>query len=177
MEDAIVLDSGSGIDLFCNDKWFESIDVNPAPIKIGTNAGQLRAEHKAHLKGYGDVPFSSKAITNILSLGETSEKYKCTMDTSKDNAIYVHTPKEVVRFGRSDSKLYEYEPVHPNKGKKALTSSPAPRFSQNFAFGQTVEENKLLHAPRESQRAKAARELLAALGSPSVAERRQAPLT
>ena len=37
-------------------------------------------------------------------------------------------------------------------------------------FAQTVEENKLFYAPREVDRAKQACDLLAALGSPSIAD-------
>ena len=37
-------------------------------------------------------------------------------------------------------------------------------------FAQTVEENKLFYAPREVDRAKQARDLLAALGPPSIAD-------
>ena len=39
-----------------------------------------------------------------------------------------------------------------------------------IAFAQTVEENKLFYTPRELDRAKKARDLLAALGSPSIAD-------
>ena len=41
MEDTLLLDSSSGIDLFCNANWLSDIRLRDVPALIGTNAGSL----------------------------------------------------------------------------------------------------------------------------------------
>ena len=68
MEDTIILDSGSGIDLFCNADWLQDIRLKDVPIVIGTNAGSLNIDQEGTLASYGKVPFSENAVTNIMFL-------------------------------------------------------------------------------------------------------------
>ena len=73
----------------------------------------------------------------------------------------VHTPTKVVRFGRNKANLYSHTPTSLNSVKK-------------HSHVQTVEENQRFHTPRENKRAKAARDLLVSLGSPSVQDLKRA---
>ena len=50
------------------------------------------------------------------------------------------------------------------------TKTKTPGVSKKVSFAQTVEENKMFHTPREIKKAKMARDLLAALGTPSIAD-------
>ena len=111
MENTMLLDSGSGIDLFCNADWLHNIRPKATPALIGTNAGSFSVNQQGDLKAYGTVPFSSDAVTNILSLGVITDKYRVTMDSAKDNAFHVHTPEKVVRFGRDHAKVYTHIPT------------------------------------------------------------------
>ena len=96
MEETLLLDSGSGIDLFCNPNWLSDIRSRTIPALIGTNAGSLSVDEEGEWNTYGSVPFSADAVTNILSLGVVTDRYRVTMDSAVDNAFYVHTPKRVL---------------------------------------------------------------------------------
>ena len=97
-------------------------------------------------------------MTNIMSLGKLTDKYRVTFDSAVDKAFFVHTPEKTVRFGRNKTNLYTHTPTRLEcEDKKTV-------------LVQTVEENMKFHTPREIKRAKLARDLIAALGSPSVAD-------
>ena len=163
MEDAILLDSGSSIDLFCREDWLTDVRKRPVTANIGTNAGSLTVNEEGDLSGYGTVPHAEDAVANILSLGMITDKHRVTMDSAVDNAFYVHiSDTKKVRFARDDAKVHTFVPA--KLGKKNPRIEP-PR--DRGVFVQTVEENKLFYTPREVARAKRARDLLAAVGSPS----------
>ena len=116
------------------------------------------------MKSWINTKQREDALTNILSLAQTTDKYRVTFDSAKDNAFYVHTPKKTVRFGRTKANLYAHTPT------RMATSKPEVTPLGPKTFVQTVEENMKFHTPREIKRAKLARDLIAALGSPSVAD-------
>ena len=112
--------------------------------------------------------FGRKAVANILSLGVITDKYRVTMDSAKDNAFYVHTENKVVRFGRDESMVYTH--ILTTLGRNKTKEWTMNHQITTGMFVQTVEENKLFYTPREVARAKKARDLLIATGSPSVAD-------
>ena len=85
----MVLDSGSSVDLFCNKDWIQDIEKIQNPQTLHTNAGGLKVTLQGMLPKYGQAPLDKTAMTNILSLGVLSSKYRITMDTAKDNASSV----------------------------------------------------------------------------------------
>ena len=89
------------------------------------------------------------------------------MDSAIDNAFYVHVSKDKkVRFGRDEAYVYTHVPTKLGKKKNDATKTTP----ESGCFVQSVEENKLFYTPREVNRAKRARELLIATGSPSTAD-------
>ena len=116
------------------------------------------------LPNYGTVPFREDAMTNLMSLARVTDRYRVTFDSAKDNAFYVHTPNKVVRFGRNDANLYTHKPTSLG-ADDSIQETKEPT-----VFVQSVEENMKFYTPREIKRAKAARDLLAALGTPSIAD-------
>ena len=152
LTDLIVMDSGSSSDLFCKLEWLLKVEQSMTPASLETNAGKITVDKEGTLPDYGKVMYSPKAMTNILSLAMASDKYRITMDTAIDNAFLVHTPQGIRRFARDANNLYTYQ--------------PAPQVKQTHV--QTLEENLKFHTPREISRAKAAKRLIEALGSPSV---------
>ena len=87
----MVLDSGSSIDLFCNEEWLQDIKDLQDPHEVNTNAGGFKVKQEGELPNYGRLPLDKEAMTNILSVGVMSDKYRITMDTAKENAFFVHT--------------------------------------------------------------------------------------
>ena len=73
-KDIMVLDSGSSIDLFCNEKWLQDIKDLQDPHEVNTNAGGFKVKQEGELPNYGRVPLDKEAMTNILSVGVMSDK-------------------------------------------------------------------------------------------------------
>ena len=163
LKDTMVLDSGSSIDLMCNPNFLQDITVTTDPCTLQTNGGQVQVVEEGLLPGYGRVPYHSDAMTNLMSLAKLTDQYRVTFDSSVDNAFYVYTPDKTVRFGRNAANLYTHKP-------KGLSQEQQQQPKTETVFVQSVEENMKFHTPREIKRAKAARDLLAALGTPSMAD-------
>ena len=110
---------------------------------------------------FGKVNLNQEALTNALSLALTADKYRVTFDGAVDNAFCVHTNETVIRFERDPvTNLCAHGPT----ACKTSKNSKSPIVQQHL---NTVEENMKFHAPREIKRAKLARHLINALGSPS----------
>ena len=163
LSEYMILDSGSSTDLFCNKGLLKQVKPGNKSVSLTTNAGDITVDKVGTLPAYGEVPFHEDAVTNIFSLAKLVEKYRVTFDSDVDNAFYVHTPSKVVRFPKTESNLYAHKPSN------AVSQSPS-----QAVHVQTVEENMNLHTPREVKRAKAARDALVALGSPSVQDLKSA---
>ena len=118
-KDSMVLNSGSSIDLFCNEEWLQDIKDLQDPHEVNTNAGGFKVKQEGELPNYGRVPLDKEAMTNILSVGVMLNKYRITMDTAKENAFFVHTPKKIVKFARNPAYLYTHTPSRMPKGKPA----------------------------------------------------------
>ena len=157
----MVLDSASSVDPFANPAFLQDIKEAPKQNTVHTNGGPVEISQQGTLPSFGMVPYHHDGLTNITSLAKATDKYRITFDSAVDNAFYVHTPQKVVRFARNDSNLYVHKPT--NVPKK----TPPPKAT---AFVQTVAENLKFHTPREIKRAKRARDLLAALGTPRIAD-------
>ena len=164
----LILDSGSSIDLFCNEKMLQDIVPKDDSTSLTTNAGTLTAIQEGTLADYGKVPYHPKAVANIMSLAKLSDKYHVQYDNKKDDAFYVHTPRKTVRFTRDKSGLYAHQP-----SRSAATVHDTPA-THTMTHLQTVDENMKFYTPREIKRAKQARELLSILGSPSVRDLKKA---
>ena len=140
-------------------------EIRSVTHEVNTNAGGFKVKQEGELPNYGRVPLDKEAMTNILSVGVMSDKYRITMDTAKENAFFVHTPKKIVKFARNPAYLYTHAPSRMPKGKAATAG-----VHKKVMFVQSVEENKMFHTPREIKKAKIVRDLLAALGTPSKAD-------
>ena len=116
-KDTMVLDSGSSIELFCNEEWLQDIKDLPDPHELNTNADGFKVKQEGELPYYDRVPLDREAMTNILSVGVMSDKYRISMDTAKENAFFVHTPKKIVKFARNPAYLYTHTPSRMPQGK------------------------------------------------------------
>lgn len=59
-----------------------------------------------------------EALTNILLLASTANKFQVALDSAVDNEFCVHTPEKVIRFARDSSNLHTHHvPTAPKESK------------------------------------------------------------
>ena len=149
----ILLDSQSTMDLFCNRDIVTNVRPTKTSMVLKSNGGTMKIKQKATMPGYNqDVWFDERAITNIIALKNLTKQYRVTYD-SLDSKFVVHRPhKTSMAFEMHSSGLHIYQPKH----------------NEDFAFVETVEENKHGLTKRQITGAKAARQLYSALQYPSI---------
>ena len=74
--------------------------------RISTNGGIVTTNKMATLKGYGDVWFHEKAITNLLSLSNIKERFRFTYDSINGDSFDVFTMDGIRHFKALDTGLY-----------------------------------------------------------------------
>ncbi|KAI2501792.1 Reverse transcriptase (RNA-dependent DNA polymerase) [Fragilaria crotonensis] len=153
MRNWILLDNQSSVSVFCNKDLVQNIrESNDGNMHLSTNGGVLVTNKKADLPQWGEVWFNESAITNIISYAEMADRYRITYDSGKEDAFVVHlSDDKTVRFARRGNNLYVFKP--PIKGVQLLN---------------TIEENKTFYTQRQFDKAKRARDLYHALGTPSI---------
>ena len=107
---SIIIDSASTSDIFSDPAMVHSIHPSNQPLKVNTLSGQTIIKNQAYV---GDYPppvwYHPSGGVNILSLNNVRKYYKCTMDTSKDNAIFMHLQDgSTIKFKGSGKGLYQY---------------------------------------------------------------------
>eukprot|EP00536_Pseudo-nitzschia_multiseries_P006584 jgi/Psemu1/15677/gm1.15677_g len=104
----ILLDSQSSLNLIVNPALVTNI--RPAPnngfMNIHCNSGVSRTNLIADLPRFGVVWFYEGGLANVLSLALVPDQYQVIVDTSIDNALYVHKDGGTRRFQRSACNLY-----------------------------------------------------------------------
>lgn len=155
MKTHLLLDSQSTIDLICNSSLVTDIHDIDTPIILNTNAGSMVVKKQATMPDYGLVYFSEEAMANVISLANMSKKYHVQYDSAKEDAIIVTHGECKAKFIRTKSGLY---------AKKIKMADVAT------CMVETVKENENFYTPRQISRAKRARELINALGYPSISD-------
>ena len=151
--DCLVGDSGAGCSVISNRTMLTNIRKAPGNklMRIHCNSGVVETNRIGDLAGYGVVWYNPKGIANILSLGEASRKHRITMDSSIDNAIYLHLADDTMqRFECIDSGVYCYN----------LRRSNAHVFSSIIS----VKDQEQQYSALDVGRAKAARKLQEVMG-------------
>ena len=59
-------------------------------MTVKGNGGYLKTHQKAHVENYGEAWFDERAITNIMSLKNSKEKFRVTYDSDRDKTFTVH---------------------------------------------------------------------------------------
>jgi hypothetical protein len=162
MKDYIILDNGSSLSLFANEKLVENIRKSDTKLLLATNAGVKENDMKASVPEFGDVWFDKDAIANIFGFAELKKKCRITYDSDKEDAFLVHTENGLIKFEASPQGLYRYK-VSQNylDGLKEMVQE-----TSNIVT--TVAENRKNYTQRQFDRAKEARKLYHNLGTPTV---------
>ena len=150
----LVGDSGAGCSVIADADLLT--DIHDAPdgktMTIHCNSGTTTTSKRGYLKGYGLVWHDPNGIANIISLGECSTRYRITMDTNIDNALYVHKPNgSVRRFECTKDGIYCCD----------MRSTSKQKFMFNIT---TVEGQEQQYSALDVSRAKEARKLQDTMG-------------
>ena len=151
LRNVIMLDNGSTTSLFANKQFVQDIKEVDKPLELLTNGGEINPDHKATVKGFGEVWHDPNSIANIFSFAELKKKHRITYDSDKEDAFLVHQPDKIVKFTGTNEGLYLYKP--PDRALNLLN---------------TVKENEQLYTGRQLARAKLARRLCHNVGAPSI---------
>jgi hypothetical protein len=129
LQEVILLDSQSTMDLFCNAALVSKTRKSTTSMRLKSNGGTMAVTRKSTMPGYNkDVWFSTRAITNIIALSNLIQKYRVTYD-SDDNLFVVHQ--------ESQGKLNMEFCMH-----KCGLHYYNQRNEKHLAFVNTVSENK-----------------------------------
>ena len=152
MQKWILLDNQSSVTVFSNKDLVTNIRTTQDTLNLHTNGGVLTTNLKCDIPHWGEAWFAPNGITNIFSYSEMAKKYKITSDSSIDTAFTVHLPERKVRFEELDNGLYVF----------------IPKQYRNVQFLSSIEENKGFFTKNQFERAKKARDLYHAIGTPSI---------
>ena len=84
------MDNQSTMDLFCNESLVSTTFESKTPMRLKSNGGTMKVNHKATIKGYErPVWFSKDAIMNIIVLKNIIWQYRVTYD-SDESTFVVH---------------------------------------------------------------------------------------
>ena len=91
----VLLDSDWNATIFCEEEYVASIwDVNES-MGVGTNGnGQLISTQKCIVPYLGEKWFNKDSMTNIIAMKDMTDKFRVTMDSAVEKALFVHMPKK-----------------------------------------------------------------------------------
>jgi hypothetical protein len=155
LNEVILLDSQSTMNLFCNTSLVSKISKSRSNMRLKINGGTMVVTRKATMEGYNKtVWFSTRAITNIIAPHNLIDQYRVTHD-SDDFMFFVRLEsdsKPNMEFKMHKSGLHCYE----------------PRKEHHMTFVNTVSENKSGFTKRQIKCAEITRNLYKTLSYPSM---------
>ena len=160
----LLLDSASTVSSVKSESMVTKIEpAGDDSTKVFTNGGEMEYSHAGELRFFPFRVFYNKdSIANILSLAHIRDKYKVTMDSSVDDAFYVHiSPKHILRFQRHSPGLYYIDTRNLIDNKNEVNA---------YSFFSTVKANKEYFSSRDIEGADRARVLQQLLQWPSTAD-------
>jgi hypothetical protein len=149
----ILLDNQSTHDTFYNAELLVNIKDAAGRVSIKGSGGVLEYKKTGVLPGYGTVWYNPDAITNILSFSRVEKKgHKIEYAEGSFKVINKNTNNQSVFLSNNQEDCLQH---HTTIG---------------VSFVQTVDGNKLMFSKKQISQAKAARELYAMIGRPSIGD-------
>ena len=156
----VLLDSDLTNTTFCNPDYVTNIQNSSKQLELRSNRGTLLTEKICDIPGLGTHWFDPQAVTNIISLADISKKYRVTLDTMKEKAMIVHLKDKLVKFNELPEGLYGREPN--------ITANDINIRNQKNYYTEENNNNKETYLSKNKLvKAKNAKQLMLALGSPS----------
>jgi hypothetical protein len=144
LKDLILLDSDPTDTVFCNSEYVSNISATNEALKIMTNGGPMVSKQWCTVPHLGEYWYNEDSITNIMALCDVTDKFRVTMDSSKENALLVHMPHKVICFTQMKGGLYTMNPKDPENNGSIPGQSH---------LGKMLEENMAFLSPRQQKRA------------------------
>ena len=159
----VLLDSDSNTTVFCEKKYVKEIwDVNET-MGLGTNGGgRLTSTKKCNIPYLGEHWFNEDSITNIIAMKDMTDRYRVTMDSAVEKALFVHLPHKIIVFKQLKNNLYGMDPNDPES-----SISKEEYQIKNIQMTSVVTDNLKYMSERQRKRAKAARKVFQAVGTPT----------
>ena len=159
----ILLDSDSNATIFCERKYVTDVWDVDETMGVGTNGnGHLMSNQKCLVPHLGEHWFNSDSMTNIIAMKDMTDKYRVTMDSAVEKALFVHMPEKIVVFKQLENNLYGMDPGNPTS-----YISKEKYNSKNIQMKNIVEDNLNMMSERQQRRAKMARKAFQAIGTPT----------
>ena len=159
----ILLDSDSNTTVFCEKNYVNEIWNVDDSMGLGTNGGgSLTSRKKCNIPYLGEHWFNGDSITNIIAIKDMTDKYRVTMDSAVEKALFVHLPHKIVIFKQLKNNLYGVDSNDPNS---SITTAEYEQ--KNIQLTNTVTDNLKYMSERQRKRAKAARKVFQAVGTPT----------
>jgi hypothetical protein len=153
LQEVILLDSQSTMDLLCNAALVSNTSKFNLSMRLKSNGGTMVVSCRETVPGYNKIVWSStRAITNIIALRNLSDQYRVTYD-SDDLMFVVHRElenKPNMDFLMHESSLHYYD----------------TRKEQQFTFVDPVSKNKKGFTKRQIKGTDTARTLYKTLSYP-----------
>lgn len=155
LKEHLLLDNQSSVHVFCNPNFVENVRTANRHMVLTSNGGQLPIKEVANIEGFEkNVWFSTKAMTNILSLMMVKSEYNVSYDGDDFIIHRAANGYSDMVFKPHPCGLHVYDPDD-------------PRGPASYSFFETVEGNKSLFTKRQIKNALMARNLHAGLGYPT----------
>ena len=95
----MLLDSESNATIFCEEDYVTDIWNVKEAMGVGTNGnGQLISNQKCIVPHLGEQLFDKDSMANIIAMNDMTDKFRVTMDSAVEKALFVHMPDKIVVF-------------------------------------------------------------------------------